>query len=279
MKALIVTFLATLFLFSCTFERGREESGILARVGDEYLYHEDVIDLINPVDEKDSLTKLRFLVDNWVKEKLLLQKALDNLPEKQANFEEQLENYKNSLLIYAFENQIVKQKLDTTISNRELKEYFSKYKENFKLKEGIVKAVFVSRIISAPGKDSLQYWLFKDYNYFKVELSEYCTQFAKACQLDTSTWIPLTKIKELTNLSADKNLNLTIGENILEDSLQIMLIQVFDFKNKGDIAAFSWVKNELRGIILNKRKIELITRVKQEIFEAATLKEEYEIYE
>ncbi|MBL4710304.1 MAG: hypothetical protein JKY48_17880 [Flavobacteriales bacterium] len=278
MRIILVTFFAILSLSSCSLGED-EKKEVLARVGDEYLYREDVISLINSENEEDSIAKLRSFVDNWVKEQLLLQKALDNLPEKQANFEEQLESYKNSLLIYAFENQLVKQKLDTTTSDQELKEYFLQHKENFKLKEGIVKGVFISRIASAPQKDSLEYWLFKDNAYYKEELIEYCSQFASACQLDTNTWIPLTKIKELTNISADKNLNLTRGKNILEDSLKIMLIQVFDLKSKGDIAAFSWVRNELRGIILNKRKIELISRVKQEIFEAATLKEEYEIYE
>ena len=58
-----------------------------------------------------------------------------------------------------------------------------------------------------------------------------------------------------------------------------MYINSFQTLEKGDIAPYGWVKNELKSILLNKRKIELIAKVKQEIFEAATLNKEYEVYE
>ena len=97
--------------------------------------------------------------------------------------------------------------------------------------------------------------------------------------LDTLEWIPLAKIKEIGKLPADKNLNLTTGNNLIQDSLRTMYINSYAIRFKGQTAPFSWVKDELKSIILNKRKIELIAKVKQEIVESATLKKEYEVYE
>jgi len=279
LKLFLVPILCAFVLCSCSLIEEKEERRALASVGDEYLFHDEVIDLLSYEGKKDSLSKLKLFVDNWVKEQLLLQKALDNLPERQSDFEEQLENYKKSLLIYTFENQIVRQKLDTNISDGELRRYFKENKENFKTREELFQAVFVSRIASAPENDSLKYWLFKDHAFYNEELIEYCAQFASSYHLDTVNWIPLTKIKELVNFPADKNLNLTIGKNSKKDSLQHTLIYVFKKKEKGDVAPFIREKGELKSVILNKRKIELITNVKQEIFEAATLKEEYEVFE
>ena len=121
--------------------------------------------------------------------------------------------------------------------------------------------------------------MYHDLQYYKEDLIGFCSQFAIACHLDTLEWIPLAKIKEIGKLPLDKKLNLTRGKNVIQDSLTTMYINSFEVRFKGEIAPFSWVKNELKSIILNKRKIELIVKVKQEIFESATLKEEYEVYE
>lgn len=266
-------------LNACSFFYANEDSLKVAEVGNSQLFETDIPEFLTQENSIDSITQRKLFVDNWVKEKLLLKKALENLTENQASFEKQLENYRNSLLIYTFENQIINQKLDTLVSNFELKKYYRENSINFKLRKDIVKAVFVATLNNAPDKDSLEFWMFGDLKYFEEDLIEFCSQFSIACHLDTSEWIPLAKIKEIGKLSVDKKLNLAGGRNIFEDSLSTMYINSFQTLEKGAIAPYSWVKNELKSILLNKRKIELIAKVKEEIFEAATLNKEYEVYE
>lgn len=264
---------------SCSLFIKEDDTQKVARVGDKILLETDIPNFTNEESQGDTLAQRNLFIDNWVKEKLLLQKALDNLSENSANFEEQLENYRNSLLIYTFENQLVNQKLDTLVSDRELKKYYKENAENFKLRQDVMQSIFVATLNTAPSTDSLEQWMYQDLDYYKEDLIEFCSQFAIACHLDTLEWIPLAKIKEIGKLPLDKKLNLTIGKNLIQDSLRTMYINSFAIRLKGETAPFSWVKNELKSIILNKRKIELIANVKQEIFESATLKEEYEVYD
>lgn len=279
MKEFLVAFLFSVLVSSCHYFQKEVSEERVAKVGDEVLLENDIPKFSEIESNGDTLAQRKLFIDNWVKEQLLLQKAMENLSEKQASFEKQLDNYRNSLLIYAFENLIVNQKLDTTVSNSELKKYYNNNSQNFKLRERIVKTAFVSTVANAPNKDSLEYWISNDLTYYREDLVQYCTQFAITCHLDTTMWVPFVKIKEIANLSNDKNLNLTRGKNVVEDSLKSLYLNLFATQDKGEIAPFSWVKNELKSIILNKRKIELIATVKQEVFESATLKEEYEIYE
>lgn len=270
---------ASITLSSCNLFTSNGDLDTIARVGEKILVETDIPKFTNQESGGDSLAQRKSFIDNWVKEKLLLQKALDNLSENSASFETQLENYRNSLLIYTFENQLINQKLDTLVGERELKKYYKLNVDNFKLRQDVTQSVFVATLNSAPSTDSLKHWMYEDFDYYKEDLVGFCSQFALACHLDTLEWIPLAKIKEIGKLALDKNLNLTIGENLIQDSLRTMYINSFAIRMKGEVAPFSWVKEELKSIILNKRKIELIAKVKQEIFESATLKKEYEVYE
>ena len=271
--------LVSMGLSSCSLFTKEDDREKVARVGDQFLFESDIPSFTSDGSQVDSIAQRSLYIDNWVKEKLLIQKVLDNLTEKSASFEKQLENYRNSLLIYTFENQLVNQKLDTLVSVKELKKYYKSNAENFKLREDVTQSIFVATLNTAPGKDSLEQWMSQDVAYYKADLIEFCSQFAIACHLDTLEWIPLAKIKEIGKLPADKNLNLTTGNNLIQDSLRTMYINSYAIRFKGQTAPFSWVKDELKSIILNKRKIELIAKVKQEIVESATLKKEYEVYE
>lgn len=267
--------LSILFVTSCSLFSEKEE-GLIAKVGEEYLY-ESELDNFTFENEEDSIEKVRSYVESWVREQLLVQKALDNLGDDQANFEKQLKNYKKSLLIYAFENQLIKQKLDTVISNEEFETYYSANEINFKLKEDIINCNFVHYYNSAPHQDSLNSKLYKEEDL--AWLSNYCTQFAIGCHLENDVWIPFTKIKNLGDYTSDNNLYLSLGKNEISDSTKTLLINIFEIKKEGEIAPLSYVKEQVRDIILNKRKIQLISKVKQEIFEDATLKNKYEIFE
>jgi len=275
----ILLFCTATFLNACNLFTADSEKDQVARVGNEVLLETDIPQFTNLESNGDTLAQRQLFIDNWVKEKLLLQKALENLSQNTTNFEKQLENYRNSLLIYNFENQLINQKLDTVVKESTLKKYYFTNADNFKLREDITKAVFVASLNTAPNTDSLRHWMYGDNKYYKEDLMNFCSQFAIACQLDTSEWIPLIKIKEIGKLAVDKNLNLTQGENVIQDSLKTMYINVHETREKGNVAPFSWVKSEIKSVILNKRKIELIANVKEEIFESATLKKEYEVYE
>lgn len=248
---------------------------IVAKVGNSTLLIDDIPDFSL---KSDSATLRSTFIDAWIKKQLLVEKALENLTESQSKFDKQLEDYRSSLLIYAFENQIVKQKLDTTISKRELKLYYKENKENFKLREDYVKGRFVQIINTAPKVDSLRTWLHGNEEQLNLKLLQYCSQFATNCLLDTTAWVPFTKIKELSHLPPNKNLYLSIGKNDISDSTQSLLAEVYGLKTKGEIAPLSILEEEIKTILLNKRKIQLINNVKEEIFEAATLNEDYEIY-
>ena len=268
-----------LFLFfGCSLIESNPDEEVLAKVGDQYLVKKDLVNLVpSGSEQEDSIAIIKNYIENWVREQLLLKKALQNLDEEEYNFQEQLENYKNSLIIFTYENQLIKQKLDTNISSTEIRAYYTENKDNFELREDLFQLRFVQMLNTAPSKDSVEYWLFEALENVNVQLSEYCTQFALGCHLDSSMWIEKSTLVEYIAQSNDE-LALARGKNTIQDSLKTSVIQLYNQKNSGSIAPISYVSDQIKSILINKRKIELIQTVKSQIYEDATLKRKYEVY-
>lgn len=278
MKNVFYSVFGLLFLCSCSFFSDDESEFAIARVGENYLYEND-LEGLSFDEDVDSAAIVQSFIDNWIKEQLLIKKALQNLNQNQIDFEKQLQNYKNSLVIFAYENQLIRQKLDTNVSTAEVEQYYEANKANFKLKNKVLEARFVKIINSAPSKDSMQYWLFSRRELFREDLEDYCTQFAKQCQIDTAVWIPINDVVRILPPTIDiESLSLTLSKNVISDSTETLLLDIYDIKDAGQSSPIYLVKDQIKGIIRNKRKLQLLAKVKEEIYEDATLKKEYEVY-
>tara|TARA_B100000508_G_C11416208_1_gene255892 strand:+ start:184 stop:1023 length:840 start_codon:yes stop_codon:yes gene_type:complete len=276
-KSILFSFLISLF-FGCSFLESDPDEDAIARVGDQYLLKRNLSNLVPIESEKgDSTAIVKNYIDNWVREQLLLQKAQQNLDEEEYNFQEQLENYRNSLIIFAYENQLIKQKLDTNVSDAEIREYYKENKDNFELREELYQLRFVQLLNTAPSKDSVEFWLFEAKENVNAQLNEYCTQFALGCHLDSSFWIEKSTLVQLIDLS-HATLSLNFGKNRIQDSIKTSVIQLYGLKSSGSIAPISYVSDQIKSILINRRKIELIQSVKAQIYEDATLKRKYEVY-
>jgi len=267
-----------LTISSCSWFDNQPDEEVVARVGEHYLFAADLEDIINEENVQDSLEIINAYIDQWIKKELLLLKAEQNLSENQINFEKQLEDYRNSLIIYAYENLLIKQKLDTSVSEVEINTYFEANQANFEVKEPLYKALYVSFLNSAPSQDSLSIWFKEQQNFEK--LNDYCTRFARNCQLNPKVWISESEWEDILPLDTNSNFGkIEIGFNEFQDSTRTVWVQVEEMRSIGEIAPVSVVVNQIRAIIINQRRIQLLAKVKEEIYEEATLKNRYEIFQ
>ena len=122
---------------------GTKDNIPLAKVGNTYLYQTDLEGLIpRGTRANDSILISRSYINKWVQTQLLLQEAQNNLPPDKLDFGKQLEEYRNSLIIYHYETEYVKQHLDTVISDNDINEYYQGHLKDFQLKQNIVKVIY-----------------------------------------------------------------------------------------------------------------------------------------
>lgn len=282
LKHLLLYILGLLLVVSCTSKtdiNGNRE--VIARANNSYLYLDNIKDIVpQGTSSKDSIERLKKYIDNWVHEALVIQKAEDNLTDEQKDVEKQLQDYRNSLITYIYEKELVKQKLDTTVSAQEIEEYYNNNRNNFELKDNIIKVVYVKVNKKAPGINKLEKWYKSDNLKDKELLAGYCHQFAENFYLDDNSWLLFDDLlKEIPIQTYNKELFLQNNRFVeVSDSLNSYFLNIKGFKIRNSLSPLSFEKENIKNIILNKRKLQLISKMKEDIYNDAANNKKIEIY-
>ena len=127
----ILLLLFSSLLASCEIvDLDKDDKGVLlAEVYNKKLYLNDIESmLINQENEQDSISWLNAVVERWVKESLFLQEAERNL-NPDINIDELMRSYRATLILNQYEKNYVEMKLDSTILEQELTDYYENNKE------------------------------------------------------------------------------------------------------------------------------------------------------
>ena len=279
-------FLSILFciftLTSCDYiklqERDAPTSEIIAIVNTDKLFKEDLKDFLpRNISREDSLILVKSFIQDWAVKKLLLDAAANNnSQESLKNINNLVQDYKESLLINNFKEALIKQQLDTIISDEEVEAYYLINNENFKLNEVLVKSRYLYFDASIINKKEIVKF-FKSEEIEDAEELERQQLSFKMYQLNDSIWTELDKI--LLKLPFSKE-NLLKKSKFIQkqDSLGLYLVAIKDVLRRNDIAPLSYIKPTIKEMILHKRKIELIRNIEKIIVKDATKNNNFKIY-
>ena len=106
---------------SCRYFGKNKQEDAIARAFDKYLYRTDIQGVVpDGTAANDSVEIVRRYIDNWIRRQIILNQAEYNLNEEQKDFNDRLEAYRNSLIVYEYESELIRQKLDTLVSQQEI---------------------------------------------------------------------------------------------------------------------------------------------------------------
>jgi hypothetical protein len=270
----------SLVIFSCN-DKEEKKPELVARVFEKYLYRNDIESIVpDNISEKDSAELVKNYVNNWVRQTLLLHQAEQNLAAELKNFDKQLEDYRISLITYAYEKELVSQKLDTVVNVTEIEDYYKNNPGNFELKDNIIKVLYVKVSKKAPKIKKVQEWYQSSRPKDRESLQDYCTQFAENYYLNDETWLLFDDLlKEIPIETYDKEQFLQNNRLIeLQDSGSFYFVNIKGFKIKDSVSPLSFEKENIKNIILNKRKLQLIDKMRKDIYDEAQKNKNFEIF-
>lgn len=265
-------------LAACKEKPAEEKGKPLARVGNSFLYEEDLQGTL--VINGDSIQSVKNYIQNWIRETLLLQKAEQNLQGSMEKFDKLAQDYRKSLVTYEYESELIRQKLDTVVSDEEIGKYYEENKENFELKDNIIKVVYVKVRKNAPKVERVKTWYRSEAVNDKDELSTYCLQYADNFYLDDNTWLLFDDIlKEIPIKLYDKEAFLQNNRHIeTQDSTFYYFVNIRGFMMRKSISPLSFERENVRNILLNKRKVELIRQMREDIYKEGMNNRSFEVY-
>lgn len=266
---------------SCGNKKTQDEEVPVAKVEDKILYLKDMQHIFNKSQSKaDSTAIAQTYIDNWIKTQLLLKKAELNLTEDQLNISDQLDAYRSSLLIYKYEEQMVRDKVDTTVTKDEIEKYYTENSSNFVLNENLVKALFIKIPISAPENENLKRWYKSDKPEDVKNMEKYCYSYANKYTYFDEDWISFAYFQRQLPKEIENEDEFLKNNRIIEtqDDGFLYLVKLNDLRIKGNTAPVEYVRSKIKDIILNKRKLTFISELEKNIYNDAADHSNFKIY-
>ncbi len=278
-SVIVITLLAG--IIGCTSLENKSHEEPLARVNDKYLFPTDVNDIfISSLSAEDSLVIMKNFIDKWIKKQLLLEKADLNLTDIQKDVSKQVDEYRSSLLVFKYEQSLIEQKLDTMVTLSEIEQYYSENSSIFLLDQIIVKALFIKLPIDAPNLNMISQLYRSDKNEDIQQLEDYCYQFANKYDHFGEGWIPFENIlQELPTQISNPARHLRYYNYIdQQDSASRYFVYIKDYRLASTEAPIEFVDDNIRSIILNKRKVQFINDLENNIYSDALRKGNFQVY-
>jgi len=254
---------------------------VVARVYDDYLYESDLRRIVpENISKLDSIAFVKNYTDQWIRTRLMIRQAEKNLTDRQLNFDRQLEDYKNSLIIYQYETELVRQKLDTLVTEEEIEKYYNEHLADFELKENIVKVQYVILDKTEDLEDKFKELFSLPDSISTDSLEFYSKMYSIPYFLDTATWIRFDDLLSIIPIETYNQELFLKGRRFitLSDDHFVYLLKFVNFRIKNDISPLDFKRNDIRDIIINKRKVELIKKLRTDIYKKAILKKDIEVY-
>jgi len=260
---------------------GDDRAELIAEIGDKQLTWKEVSDVVpdNSTSE-DSASLADHYIHDWITKQLIISKAESNLPDELKSFEEMIENYRSSLLIYAFEQEWVRQKLDTVVSDQEIEQYYNENEKNFQLKDYILKVKFTA--ITA---DSKQIGALKKlFNSAKpedlVKWQQLCVDIGASYYYNEEEWLKWDEFIQQIPLEVYDVEGFLRKKNIIEFEKEnnLYLISITDYQLAGSKSPLSFEREKIRNMIINRRKLTLLETMRQDIYSKAQQDGEIKLY-
>jgi hypothetical protein len=175
---------------------------------------------------------------------------------------------------------LINQSLDTIVSDAEIEKFYFDNINNFQLKDNIVKVYYARFDIILPELDKIRRFFYSDLPEHRDSLEKYIERFSDLFYRDDKTWILYDDVKNyipINTYSQESYLQNHRKIEINEDPV-IYFVHFTDFKIKDGVSPLSFEKENIRQIVLNKRKLKIISEMRENVFQAALKENSFEIY-
>lgn len=262
-----------LMLIALLFSSCRQKDPIVAEVYNATLYQSQVAAQIpDGYPKADSLALAQLLINEWIKEQVILHEAEKELSVKEKNFEKELTDYKNSLLINAFYNHIAQDSSIFEITDDELQAFLRKYESRYTVNREIIKINYVKTSKNSKIINPVKELLFNDERRQSEKnlIEDLCADSIEYF-LEDNTWLYLDDIQNEFPIEI-KNKESILSQNRFietEDNDYHYMIVFLDYKSQRSINETEDEISAARMMLTQQKKQAFINQKIEELYSKA----------
>lgn len=270
-----------LLMAGCDYFQKSSQEVVVAECYGKYLFESDLEGVVpEGASVMDSIQRVSTFIDSWIRRQVLIHQAENNLNIEQLDLKKQMEEYRNSLVIYAYESQLIEQKLDTVVSEDEIIEYYDQNKENFQLRNTMVRVAYVILDDDCKQRANFQKLLSDPDTLMLQNIDIQATYYAVKSYLDVDQWM---RLDDLTSIIPIKIFN---AESFLKRNKFVCfdmneytyMVRFVDYLLEESLSPIEMERDNIKSIILAQRKQALLEKMRTAIYEKARRDHAFEIY-
>lgn len=258
----------------------QDRGELLASVGDRELYASDLTHIYTQgVTVEDSIAMVESYINQWVRNQVKSLAAEAAFEENPSQIESMIRDYRNSLIGYKFESDYVDSRLDTVVTQDQITKYYEANRANFRLSGPVVKAR-VARIPATVRNFNKLTELFKsDKEQAKSDFQSICEK--NNYQLDdfTGEWTDFSFVIRhipFTDKNFDEFLKAKRYYEVEDDQNRYMMT-IESFRPTGDYSPQVREMANIRKILLNQRRSELLKQLEDSLYNQAQTQKQINI--
>jgi hypothetical protein len=254
----------------------------VARVYESYLYTSDIAPIAQQSTSKaDSAQKVQLFIQSWINQQLMIAEAESRLTLDRSEIDQKLRQYKYDLLVHELHKQHLLETVKEEVKEEEIVAYYTENKKNFELKNTIAKVHFLKIPLSSPRLARVEKLFADTDERARKELLTYCSRYADAYSFDDSIWVDFEELITPTAFQSIKNpvsyLKSTKIDKATDDSF-IYFLRILEYRITDENAPLEFVKEQIRKILLNKRKLTAIKELEERIYNRAKESNAIQLY-
>lgn len=243
----------------------------LLEVEGKFLYLDQVQAIIPPnITGPDSVQIADSYIRKWVTDVLLYENAKRNVTDKAA-IERLLDDYRKSLIIHQYQQNLLQQRLPDQPSDEEMLRFYTDFSDQFVLRENIVKGILLVLPKGAPRLNDVRRWVQSGDTKSLEQIEKYSLQHGLSYDYFADRWVSTSEILKKMPVQQEQLSN-SIGTGRyyeVSDSLKHYMLNVDSVKRTGEPEPFETAKEKISNIILNKLKSDFIMNFEDELYQDA----------
>jgi hypothetical protein len=281
MKHLFETLLlAGCLCAACSKQVDHQGKTVLVEVAGQYLYQEDLT-LAAPagLSKEDSVLFAENYIHNWIEDALLYRRAEQNVPDNQ-QIDKLVEHYRRALVMHTYQQNLIAQKLSAEITDEEIQSFYEKNLSLFVLDAPLIKGLFIKVPLKQAGVNKVRSWYKSNTTEAVENLEKYSLRGAVDYSYFYDRWVPVAEVADKIPFPTQE-----VGEYLkqhraveLKDNDCWYFLHVSEYLASGQVKPLEVARTEIREILVNLKQVDFMQKVKDDLFDRASKKNEITYY-
>ncbi len=244
----------------------------IAEVGQAKLYRSELNELIpRGIPAEDSVRLAKMYINTWALDQVFLAVAEKQLSKSEKDVTKELEDYRKSLLKYRYEQLFVNERLDTSVSDDRIEQYYQDHEEKFILQRPVVKARFLLISEDSPSLDKIKKKMASDEVQDLVDADSLAYSSALKFLTWGNEWIDASTLAREFGADHETMLDWMEGKWITrrDTSGRVSVAYVSEMMSAGRLAPIEYCTPSIRDMIISARKQSLISTLEQDLLKDA----------